>query len=89
MKSGIEKTHEKPLASAERYVSFTLQTDFIPLTSLLKASGLASSGGEAKWMVTEGVVWVDQSVELRKSCKIRGGQRVQVGVTELKVQAAP
>jgi ribosome-associated protein len=79
MNYGKEKTFEKPLVNVERYVDFALQTDFITLVALLKVTGLASSGGEAKWMVAEGAVWVDLALELRKSCKIRGGQRVQVG----------
>jgi ribosome-associated protein len=83
----IELQEKPPLI--DKQIDFTLNTEFITLVSLLKASGLASSGGQAKWMVSEGSVWVDQVLELRKSCKIRAAQRVQVGTSAVRVLAAP
>jgi len=57
---------------------FELRGEFIPLDSLLKTTGVASSGGAAKAMVAAGEVQVDGQVELRKRCKIRVGQVVTV-----------
>ncbi len=57
---------------------FTLTRDFIALCDLLKATGVADSGGAGKMMVAEGVVKVDGVTELRKTCKIRAGQTVTV-----------
>ena len=57
---------------------FELRGEFIPLDSLLKTTGFASSGGAAKAMVAAGQVQVDGQVELRKRCKIRVGQIVTV-----------
>lgn len=57
---------------------FPLRADFIPLDSLLKATGLAPSGAQAKQMVAEGLVQVDGAVELRKTAKMRAGQVVAV-----------
>ena len=51
-------------------------TEFIELNNLLKVTGLCSSGGEAKMVISEGLVTVDGEVELRKRCKIRTGQVV-------------
>jgi ribosome-associated protein len=79
--------HDKTLAKIENSQDFTLQTEFITLVALLKAAGLTSSGGQAKCWVAEGLVWVDEAIELRKTCKIRGGQKVQVGASEIKVHA--
>ncbi len=64
-----------------RDIDFELRGDFIPLDALLKASGLAESGGRAKAMVSQGLVQVDGRTELRKTCKLRAGQQVTlVGV---------
>jgi ribosome-associated protein len=57
-------------------LSFELRGEFITLDRLLKATGLASSGGGAKAMVAEGRVQVDGRDELRKTAKIRAGQVV-------------
>ena len=59
-----------------RVITFELRGEYIPLDALLKATGLASSGGVAKMMVAAGDVQVDGRVELRKTCKIRAGQVV-------------
>lgn len=59
-------------------IDFELRGDHITLDALLKATGLASSGGQAKAMVAAGKVEVDGREELRKTCKIRAGQVVAV-----------
>ncbi len=51
--------------------------EFIELNHLLKVTGLCASGGMAKAFISEGRVKVDGNVELRKRCKIRGGQVVE------------
>jgi ribosome-associated protein len=55
---------------------FSLKTDYIDLSQLLKAAGLAMSGGEAKFFVTEGLVQVNGEPESRKRRKLRGGDVV-------------
>jgi len=59
-------------------IDFELRGEYITLDSLLKACGLAESGGRAKTMVAEGLVQVNGQTELRKTCKIRLGQLVGV-----------
>lgn len=66
-------------------IEFALRGDHIPLDALLKATGLASSGGLAKRMVAEGGVQVDGRQELRKTCKIRAGQVVCIGSVRIRV----
>lgn len=66
-------------------IEFALRGDHIPLDALLKATGLASSGGLAKRMVAEGGVQVDGRQELRKTCKIRAGQVVGIGSVRIRV----
>ncbi len=64
---------------------FDLSTDYIELCQLLKASGAMESGGAAKQAIGEGKVTVDGVVELRKKCKIRPGQVVEMGAFSVKV----
>lgn len=59
-------------------ISFELRGEYIELDKLLKATGLADSGGHARMMITEGLVRVDGQAESRKTAKIRAGQRVQL-----------
>ncbi len=55
---------------------FQLTTEHIALCDLLKLTGLADSGGQAKALIAAGDVRVDDRVETRKTAKIRAGQRV-------------
>lgn len=68
-------------------LDFQLERDFIELNQLLKLVGLVDSGGAGKAMVASGAVRVDGVVELRKTCKIRAGQRVEVGDVRIDVAA--
>ncbi|HMB44011.1 MAG TPA: RNA-binding S4 domain-containing protein [Luteimonas sp.] len=69
-------------------IPFDLERDHVELNQLLKLVGLCDSGGAGKALVASGVVTVDGAVELRKTCKIRAGQRVRVGDVEIEVRAA-
>jgi ribosome-associated protein len=64
---------------------FQLSGEYITLDALLKATGMATSGGEAKAMVAAGKVQVDGQLELRKRCKIRVGQVVSLGESSIRV----
>ena len=68
-------------------IDFTLDRDFIELNQLLKLAGLCDSGGAGKQLVASGVVQVDGALELRKTAKIRAGQRVRVDAVEIRVKA--
>jgi len=70
-------------------IDFELRGEYITLDALLKATGLATSGGHAKQLIADGQVQVDGAAELRKTCKIRGGQRVQLGEASVTVRAEP
>lgn len=69
-------------------IDFELDRDFIELNQLLKLAGLCDSGGAGKQLVAGGTVRVDGAVELRKTAKIHGGQRVTVGETAIRVRSA-
>jgi ribosome-associated protein len=71
----------------ERDIPFSLRGEHIALDSLLKACGLAESGGRAKALVAMGMVRVDGEPESRKTAKIRAGQVVEVeGRPDTEVQ---
>lgn len=72
-----------------RDIEFALRGEFIPLDALLKATGLAESGGRAKAMVAEGGVQVDGQVEMRKTCKLRAGQVVRLAGACIRLRPAP
>jgi ribosome-associated protein len=67
-------------------LEFALSEDFVPLNQLLKLVGLCDSGGAGKALVASGAVVVDGALELRKTCKIRGGQVVVVGDVCIRVR---
>ena len=70
-------------------IDFPLRGEHITLDALLKATGLAPSGGIAKMMIADGLVQVDGQRELRKTCKIRAGQVVSLAGARIKVLPAP
>ncbi len=73
--------------SAPPVTEFLLTVEYIALDNLLKLTGNAPSGGAAKMLVAEGAIKVDGGVELRKTCKIRAGQLVAVGMARIRVLA--
>ena len=69
-------------------LTFEIRGEFITLDRLLKATGLAASGGGAKTLVAEGRVQVDGRDELRKTAKLRAGQVVSLTGTRIHLRAA-
>ncbi len=57
----------------------------IELFQLLKFEGLASSGGEAKAVIAEGLVRVNGDLETRKRRKIRAGDIVEFAGQAIRV----
>ncbi|WP_440985938.1 RNA-binding S4 domain-containing protein [Xanthomonas sontii] len=66
-------------------IDLQLESDYVELKHLLKLTGLCGSGGAAKAVISEGQVRVDGEVELRKACKVRAGQVVQLGDVQVQV----
>ncbi|MGF6494044.1 ribosome-associated protein [Luteibacter sp. 621] len=65
--------------------TFQLEGEYVELNQLLKLAGIAASGGEGKHLVADGLVTVDGVVELRKTCKIRAGQVVEIDDETIRV----
>lgn len=73
----------------EKEVPFALRGEYITLDALMKAAGLASTGGEAKARILEGEVKVDGVVETRRGRKLRGGEAVAAAGSVIRVEADP
>jgi ribosome-associated protein len=70
--------------ASKQTAEFVLSREHIELCQLLKAVGIAESGGAGKHLVAAGEVSVDGQPESRKTAKIRAGQSVACqGVTIL------
>lgn len=57
---------------------FELRTEYIDLLQLLKATGNAATGGDAKFAVDSGEVKVNGELESRKRRKLRVGDQVEL-----------
>ena len=68
-------------------IEFAVRGEYITLDALLKATGIAESGGAAKAMVAAGKVQVDGQLELRKTAKLRPGQVVAVAGARIRLLA--
>lgn len=68
-------------------IDFAIRGEFITLDRLLKAQGLAPSGGAARAMISEGLVQVDGQDELRKTAKLRPGQVVSLSGVRIRLTA--
>jgi len=68
-------------------IAFDLRGDHITLDALLKAAGLASSGGEAKTLIQQGQVLVNGEVDLRRGRKLRAGDEVAAAGRRVALRA--
>ncbi len=67
---------------------FTLRGEHITLDALLKATGLAESGGAAKTLIAAGGVQVNGEPETRRGRKLRSGDAVSLGGASVRIAAA-
>lgn len=58
----------------------------IALCNLLKLENLTASGGEAKYVISEGMVRVNEKTETRKRKKIFSGDMVEFAGRQFRVQ---
>jgi ribosome-associated protein len=59
----------------------------IQLYKILKFENMVDSGGEAKYVISEGQVVVNGKVETRKRKKIFSGDAVEFGEEKIRVRA--
>ena len=65
-----------------------IETEFIKLDSLLKYAALVGTGGEAKYVIAEGMVRVNGEVCTMRGKKIRPGDTVSFEQFQLEVTQA-
>jgi ribosome-associated protein len=63
-------------------MKFMIRGEHVALDALLKATGVAPSGGAARVMIDAGEVRVDGRIETRRRCKLRPGQQVRIAGVE-------
>ncbi|MGE4488370.1 MAG: RNA-binding S4 domain-containing protein [Kiritimatiellales bacterium] len=64
---------------------FAIRGEYIELDKLLKAARLCGTGGEAKMVISEGLVTVDSETELRLRRKVRPGMTVSYNSQSVSV----
>ncbi|MCI5150523.1 MAG: RNA-binding S4 domain-containing protein [Candidatus Electrothrix sp. MAN1_4] len=60
-------------------LTVTIRDEYIELYKLLKLANLADSGGQAKYVISEGFVRVNGEMDTRKRRKTRVGDTVEYG----------
>ena len=65
----------------------TIKTEFIKLGQALKLSGLSGSGTDAKFIISDGLVKVNDEVETRRGRKLIDGDIVEYDGQRFRVLA--
>lgn len=64
---------------------FKIEGDYIELIGLLKVTGIAQTGGHAKMIVEEGIVYRNGEIETRKRAKLIKGDIIEVENQKLEL----
>ena len=64
----------------------SIVTEYIKLDSLLKLAALVGTGGEAKYVISEGMVTVNGEVCTMRGKKLHPGDRVSFADNELEIE---
>lgn len=64
---------------------FKVEGEYIELIGLLKATGIAQTGGHAKFIVDEEQVYRNGELETRKRAKLVPGDLIEVGDVQIKL----
>lgn len=66
--------------------SIKIKTEFIKLDALLKFASMVGSGGEAKMLIQDGQILVNDEVCTMRGKKIRSGDKVTFGDKEVVIE---
>ena len=66
----------------------TIETEYIKLDSLLKFAAVVGTGGEAKYVISEGMVSVNGEVCTMRGKKLRPGDKVSCQGLDFEVVKA-
>lgn len=75
------------MTNSATVLHIAVSSDFIKLDSFLKLANMVGSGGEAKILIADGEVLVNDQVELRRGRKLFPGDRVSYGGHQAQVVA--
>lgn len=64
---------------------FKIEGEYIELIALLKATGIAQTGGHAKFIVDEELVYRNGQLETRKRAKLIPGDIIEIEDIRLKL----
>ena len=64
-----------------------LREEFIKLGQALKAAGLVESGVDAKFVIQDGLVKVNGSIETQRGKKLVAGDKVEFDGEEILIEA--
>lgn len=64
-------------------VNFKIEGDYIELIALLKAIGIAQTGGHAKMIVEDDAVYRNGELETRKRAKLIPGDVIRIEENEI------
>ncbi len=56
-----------------------ITTDYIKLDQVLKLAGIAKTGADAKVFISDGIVRVNDKVEMQRGKKLRKGDVIEIG----------
>jgi ribosome-associated protein len=85
--AGLRTKSWRWFAHRERNMAeFEIIGEYIELDKLLKAARLCGTGGEARIVISEGLVTIDGEPELRLRRKVRPGMTVQYNDETLNVR---
>lgn len=63
----------------------SISTDMIQLDQLLKWMGVISTGGQARFLIGEGKVWVNGNIVIERRKKIYSGDFLKIDDHEYKI----
>jgi len=70
---------------ADQIEMTSITTEYIELDKLLKRENLAASGGEARYLISQGLARVNGVVETRKRRKLYPGDLISFNGVEMRV----
>ena len=65
--------------------NFKIEGEYIELMALLKALGIAETGGHPKHIVDSGIVYRNGQIETRRRAKLISGDLIQVENSKIKL----
>lgn len=65
---------------------FKIEGEYIELIQLLKAIGIASTGGHAKMIVDEEMIMRNGELETRKRAKLIVGDVIEIQVEQIRIE---